>query len=169
MMTLSRWLAPAALAVGLSVGALAAMPAHAQDNTWTRVLVDAADVALRGGQPYYRYGHYRDDDRLIVVRDRYGRPAYYRLVRADRGRDPYYAGNPYYGNPYYGGTYRNPAYVNTSTARRVTCSHSGNCTVQYYDPNYDRRGYATRYDRGHRGGYRHHGRDHDRDNDDDQD
>jgi len=64
MMTLSRWLAPAALAVGLSVGALAAMPAHAQDNTWTRVLVDAADVALRGGQPYYRYGHYRDDDRL---------------------------------------------------------------------------------------------------------
>ena len=69
MMTLSRWLAPAALAVGLSVGALAAMPAHAQDNTWTRVLVDAADVALRGGQPYYRYGNYRDDDRLVVVRD----------------------------------------------------------------------------------------------------
>ena len=158
MMTLSRWLAPAALAVGLSTGALAAMPAHAQDNTWTRVLVDAADVALRGGQPYYRYGNYRDDDRLVVARDRYGRPVYYRLVRVDRGRTPYY-GNPYAGNPYYG----NP-YAGVSTARRVNCSHSGNCTVQYYDPRYDQHGYASRYDRRHRDDHRRHG--HDRDDDD---
>ena len=159
MMTLSRWVAPAALAVGLSVGALAAMPAHAQDNTWTRVLVDAADVALRSGQPYYRYGNYRDDDRLIVARDRYGRPVYYRLVR-----NPYY-GNVYrnpYGNPYYG----NP-YDGASTARRVDCNHSGNCTVRYYDPRYDRRGYASRYDRHYRDDHRRHGHGHDRDDDDD--
>ena len=154
MITLSRWMAPAVLAAGLSFGA--AVPAHAQDNTWTRVLVDAADVALRGGQPYYRYGDYRDADRLVVVRDRYGRPVYYRLVRVDRGRVTY----PYYGNAYY----RDPDYANT--ARRVTCSHSGNCTVTYYDPRYDNRGYATRYD-GRRWDRRGHGHDRDHDRDDD--
>lgn len=152
MITLSRWMAPAVLAAGLGLGG-AAIPAHAQDNTWTRVLVDAADVALRGGEPYYRYGNYRDDDRLVVVRDRYGRPVYYRLVRVEGGRVPYY------GNVYY----RDPDYANT--ARRVTCSHSGNCTVKYYDPRYDHRGYVTRYDGRDRDGRRHH----DRDDNDDQD
>ena len=83
MAILNRWLAPAALAVGLGFGAMTPAPAQAQD-TLTRVLVDVADVVLRGGQPYYRYGDYGSDDRLIVQRDRYGREAYYRMVPALR-------------------------------------------------------------------------------------
>ena len=79
MIMLSRWLAPAVMAVGLGFAAMVPAPARAQDDTLTRVLVDVADVVLRGGQPYYRSGNYRDDDRLIVSRDRYGRPVYYRV------------------------------------------------------------------------------------------
>jgi len=137
MITLSRWLAPAVMAVGLGFASMLPAPARAQDDTLTRVLVDVADVVLRGGQPYYRYGNYRDDDRLIVGRDRYGRPVYYRLVRTDRG---------YYGNPYY---VRNPYDTRYDTARTVKCKKNGDCTVKYYDPRYDRRGYYTHYDGRH--------------------
>ncbi|WP_410971339.1 hypothetical protein, partial [Salmonella sp. SAL04269] len=68
-----------------------------------RVLVDVADVIFRGGVPYYRYGDYGRDDRLIVVHDRYGRPLYYRY--ADRYRDRDYRYDRYrddrrYGPPY---------------------------------------------------------------------
>ena len=161
MITLSRWLAPAVLAAGFGFGAMAPASALAQDGTMTRVLVDVADVVLRGGQPYYRYGNYRDNDRLVVGRDRYGRPVYYRLVRVQGGYDDYDGYNNGYNNGYYnryGYGYYNPA----STARTVKCNKHGNCTVKYYDPQYDRRGYQSRYRDNHRG------RGHDRgDHDDD--
>ena len=140
MITLSRWLAPAVMAAGLAFASMVPAPARAQDATLTRVLVDVADVVLRGGQPYYRYGNYRDDDRLIVSRDRYGRPVYYRVVRVDRG----------YGNPYY---VRNPYDTRYDTARTVKCKKNGDCTVKYYDPRYDRRGYQSNYGSGYGSGY----------------
>ena len=145
MSTLSKFIAPAVFAAGFAFTALLPTPARAQDDV-TRVIVDVADVVLRGGQPYYRHGHYRDQDRLIVARDRYGRPIYYRVVdrrwnddhrRDDRHR---YSYRPYYPPVYgYGDGY-------DRTARRVKCNKHGNCTVSYYDPQYDRRG---AYDRGH--------------------
>jgi hypothetical protein len=85
--------------------------------------------------------------------DRYGRPVYYRVVPA-RGR---YNDGPPYGNAYgyYGNRY-NSAYNTrydtdySQTAQRVNCSRSGNCTVKYYDPRYDRRDTRVRYDSHHR-------------------
>lgn len=97
MKILSRWLASAALAAGLGVGAIA--PAQAQDDALARVIVDVADVIFRGGYPYYRYGPgYGYNDRLIVVHDRYRRPVYYRYVP----RTTYYRSHnaPPYGNAY---------------------------------------------------------------------
>lgn len=134
MTPLTRWLAPAVIATGLASAALVPAPAHAQDDALARVLVDVADVVLRGGQPYYRYGNYGANDRLVVQRDRYGRPVYYRMVPRPRSGPPY--GNAWgYWN-------------NGPGARRVTCNRNGNCTVSYYDPRYDRRGYERhRHDR----------------------
>jgi len=134
MAILARWLAPAALAVGLGFGAMTPAPAQAQD-TLTRVLVDIADVVLRGGQPYYRYGNYGYDDRLIAQRDRYGRVVYYRMV--PRYYDDNYRDGPPYGNAY--GYYRNAA------NRNVKCNKHGKCKASYYDPRYDRSGYDDRY------------------------
>ena len=52
MNMLPRWLSgligPAVLAAGLGAGALLPVTAHAQDSL-TRVLVDVADVVIRGG------------------------------------------------------------------------------------------------------------------------
>ena len=70
MAILSRWLAPAVIVAGLGFGALAPAPVQAQDDVLTRVLVDIADVVFNNGVPYYRYGHYGYDDRLVVGRDR---------------------------------------------------------------------------------------------------
>ena len=99
MAILSRWLAPALLAAGLGIGTMTPAPVQAQDLT--RVLVDIADVVLRGGQPYYRNGDYGYDDRLIATRDRYGRVVYYRNVpRHTQQRQ-----GPPYGNAH--GYYRN--------------------------------------------------------------
>jgi len=95
MTNLSRWFAPAVLAAGLGLGAMSPVPVHAQDAL-TRVLVDVADVVFNQGVPYYRYGNDGYNDRLIVVRDRYGRPVYYRRVPASN-----YYGNNYYGNQGY--------------------------------------------------------------------
>ncbi|MCI4567545.1 hypothetical protein [Lysobacter sp. CFH 32150] len=135
MTILSRWLAPAVLAAGLGFGAMAPAPAQAQDDTLTRVLVDIADVVLRGGVPYYRYGDYGYDDRLIVQRDRYGRLVYYRMV--PRYQSDYRAGPPY-GNAY--------GYWNNGPGnRKVKCNKHGKCKVTYYDPRYDRRDYYDRY------------------------
>ncbi|MUV13517.1 hypothetical protein [Noviluteimonas gilva] len=140
MSTLSKSIAPAVFAAGFAFAALLPTPARAQDDV-TRVIVDVADVVLRSGQPYYRYGNYRDQDRLIVVRDRYGRPIYYRVVdrRWNDDRDRYVY-RPY-GPPVYRDDY-------DRTARRVKCNKHGNCTVSYYDPQYDRRG-AGAYNRHH--------------------
>ncbi|QSX79542.1 hypothetical protein [Agrilutibacter solisilvae] len=159
MATLLRWLASAALAAGLGMAAMTPAPAHAQDGyQLARVVVDVADVIFRGGYPYYRYGNgYGYDDRLIVARDRYGRPVYYRQVARDyRGGPPY--GNAYgyhrnrsgYNNGYnygYGNGYSN-RYSNQYSQRRVTCDRAGRCVTRYYDPRYDRRynsGYGDRY------------------------
>jgi hypothetical protein len=147
MAPMTRWIAPAILAAGLGFGAMAApAPVQAQDEL-TRVLVDIADVVLRGGQPYYRHGNYGYDDRLIVVRDRYGRPTYYRRVPAheayNRGRSgpPYGVAHGYYRNGP-GSRDFNP------TARNVKCNKHGKCKVEYYDPRYDRDAYRySRYDR----------------------
>lgn len=129
LMTLSRWLAPAALAVALGFGAMA--PASAQAQDLTRVLVDIADVVMRGDTPYYRNSNYGYEDRLIVQRDRYGRPAYYRAV-------PQYQGNyqgDYRGNPPYGNAY---GYDNNRNSRTVKCNKHGKCKASYYDPRHDR-------------------------------
>jgi hypothetical protein len=133
MAILTRWLAPAALLVGLGFGAMIPAPAQAQDAL-TRVLVDVADVVLRGNQPYYRYGDYGYDDRLIAQRDRYGRVAYYRMV--PRYDDNYRSGPPY-GNAY--GYYRN------ADNRGVKCNKHGKCKASYYDPSYDRAAYDRYY------------------------
>jgi hypothetical protein len=152
MAILSRWFAPAALAVGLGFAAVTPAPAHAQDDTLTRVLVDIADVVLRGGQPYYRYGNYGENDRLVAQRDRYGRVVYYRTVPR---YDNTYRSGPPYGNAY--GYYRNGA-----GNRDVKCNKHGKCKVTYYDPRYDRSGYDGRgaYDRYYNtGDYRYSGAD----------
>lgn len=143
MITLPRWLAPAVLATGLGIAGFTPTPAQAQSDDLVRVIVDIADVVLRGGQPYYRYGDYGYDDRLIVSRDRYGRPVYYRQVPS------HVRSGPPYGNAY--GYHRNRA-----QAQRTRCNSNGKCRVEYYDPRYDRRysdryyGYDRRYDRDHR-------------------
>lgn len=140
--TLSRWLAPVVLAAGFGVFAMAPVPAQAQSSQdIARVIVDVADVIFRSGQPYYRHGNYGHNDRLIVVRDRYGRPTYYRQVnRAYRPGPPYGVAHGYYRN--------GPG--NT----RVKCNKHGKCKVQghYYDARYDRdrhdrRDRYSRYDR----------------------
>ncbi|GAB3098878.1 hypothetical protein [Lysobacter terrae] len=133
MATLTRWLASTALAAGLGMAALTTpAPAHAQnDDDLVRVIVDVADVIFRGGDPYYRYGDYGYNDRLIMERDRYGRPIYYRYEPRN------YRSGPPYGNAY--GYWRN------QDRSRMKCDRNGRCTTRYYDPRYDRRGYDNRY------------------------
>jgi hypothetical protein len=133
---LSRWFAPAVLAAGLGFGAMTPAPVQAQDSL-TRVLVDVADVVLRSGVPYYRYGDYGYNDRLVAGRDRYGRVVYYRTM--PRGYDSRYRSGPPYGNAY--GYYRNGP-----GSRDMKCNKHGKCKVQYYDPRYDR-DHHDRHDR----------------------
>lgn len=119
MDTMSRWLAPTVMAVGIA--SLSPFPVHARDDDdLIRVLVDVADVVLRGGVPYYRHGDYGYDDRLIVARDRHGRPVYYRQVPRR-----YVGGDRYHDDRLRDG-------------RDVRCNSRGKCTVTYYDPRYDR-------------------------------
>lgn len=170
MQILNRWFAPALLAAGLGLGAMTPAPAQAQDSL-ARVLVDVADVAFNGGTPYYRYGNYGPDDRLVMTRDAYGRPVYYRQApyRPDaygRGvydprnvypvyRDGYERGydrsGPPYGNAY--GYYRNGpgsrSHYNKHDRRRADGWNA------YRQDDED--------DDGDRDGRRHHG--HDRDDD----
>ena len=131
MATVTRWLASTALAAGLGIAMLAApVPARAQSGDGlVRVIVDVADVIYRSGHPYYRHGGYGYNDRLIVERDRYGRPIYYRtLVRS----------GPPYGKAH--GYWRKRGYDHG----RVSCDRYGRCVTRYYDPRYDRR-YDNRY------------------------
>ena len=150
MTLLPRWLAPAVMAAGIGAAAFAPGVAHAQSNDLARVIVDVADVLMRGGQPYYRNSDYGHEDRLVMGRDRYGRPVYYRTVPQQNyyGRAPqrdYYRSVPQ-GNAY--GYYRN-----APQARRGKCNKHGKCKVEYYDPRYDRREghYDNRDDRGYYG------------------
>ena len=131
-MSLSRYLAPAVLAASLGLAAMAApAPAQAQSSDQLiRVLVNVADVAMRGNTPYYRYGNYGYNDRLIAQRDRYGRVTYYRNVPNTQ-----YRNGPPYGNAY--GQYRNQR---VAASKRVTCNKHGKCTTTYYDPRQDRDG-----------------------------
>ena len=140
MMRLSRYLETEVLAASLGAAAVAApAPAQAQSDDLMRVLVNVADVVLRGNQPYYRYGDYGYDDRLVMQRDRYGRPVYYRYVP----RDAYYSrSGPPHGNAY--GYNRNRGYPVTGQ-RNMKCNKHGKCKVAYYDPRYDRDGRHDRY------------------------
>lgn len=137
MSTVSRWIAPAVLAAGLGMAAMSPTTAHAQvgDNL-VRVVVDVADVVLRGGTPYYRNSGYGYDDRLIMERDRYGRPVYYRQV----ARQGDYRSAPPYGNAY--------GYQRNIPNRQVKCNKHGKCKATYYDARHDRDGsrYDNRYD-----------------------
>lgn len=124
--------------LALALGALAVSapaPAKAGDDL-VRVIVDVADVVLRGGQPYYRHGHYGHNDRLIVVRDRHGRASYYRHVPRH-----HYRGSPPRGVAH--GYYRDGP-------GKANCNSNGKCKVTYYDPRHDRKRHA-RNDRRHRG------------------
>lgn len=151
MSIMSRWFAPVLLVAGLGLAALAPAPAHAQSNDLARVIVDVADVIFRDGSPYYRQGQYRHDDRLIVVRDRYGRPTYYRQVSHD------HRSGPPYGKAY--GYYRNGP-----GSRHMKCNKHGKCkaTGKYRDSrySYDRRDRDDdrRYDRRDRDDRRYYGR-----------
>ena len=151
-MTLARWLAPVALAAALGAGALFPAPARAGEPN-IRVIVDLGDVVFRNGYPYYRHGGYRYDDRLIVERDRRGRPVYYRYLPRDAYRD-----GPPYGNGW--GHHRNRdhlirnGFVRDPYGRysRQRCDSRGRCRVEYYDPRYDQRndygyGYGRHRDR----------------------
>lgn len=133
MSTLTRWITPLVLAVGFGGAALAPAPAQAQSDQLTRVIVDVADVIFRGGDPYYRDGRDGYDDRLIVTRDRYGRPVYYREVpRHARSGPPY--GNAY---GYHG--------MAPGQQKKVKCDRRGRCEIKgkryYYDARYDTRSY----------------------------
>lgn len=137
MSTLSRWLAPVVLAAGFGGMAVLPAPAHAQSgDALVRVLVDVADVMFRSGTPYYRHGYYHRDDRLVVVRDRYGRPVYYRQVRRGHDNDRY--GRDRYDRDRY-----------SRVTRSVKCNKHGKCKAKYYDPRHDRDRYSrySRHDR----------------------
>ena len=109
LMTSSRWLFTAVLAAGLGLAAMVPTPARASDDL-VRVLVDVADVIYHGGQPYYRYGNHDRYDRVVIVRDRYQRPSYYRYVPRNTrvfyrpGPPPHARAHGYYRDPprYYG-------------------------------------------------------------------
>lgn len=94
-----RFIISSAVALAVSLAAFAP-PAEARDDV-ARVLVDIADVAIRGGVPYYRHGGYHAHDRLVVVRDHHGHPRYYRTSyrdnRYDRGYGQGYAQGHGYG------------------------------------------------------------------------
>ena len=128
----SRWLAPVVLATAL--GALAPVTVRAQDDVLARVLVDIADVVFNNGVPYYRYGDYGYDDRLVVGRDRYGRPVYYRQV----GYDGDHAAHGYDGYGAYG-AHVGP-YGDVRPYGNVKCNKHGKCKQTYYDDRYDHDG-----------------------------
>lgn len=143
-MAFNRWIAPAVLAASLGAAALAPAPAHAQSmDTITQAIVNVADVVFRGNQPYYRYGDYGPDDRLVAGRDAYGRTVYYRV------NDDRYSGYGYgrtsapYGRAY-------GYYGRAQGQQRVKCNKHGKCKAEYYDARYDRQGYDRYDDRGRR-------------------
>lgn len=158
MSAMSHWVASLVLATGLGAAALVPAPARASDEL-VRVIVDVADVVLRGSTPYYRHGSYGRHDRLIVVHDRYGRPTYYRQVPRNYHvgyRPPHHRPvvpppprrvvNRYAGRN--SNVYRNHGYPPRGN---TNCNRSGRCTVSYYDPRHDRNHRGNRHDRNRRG------------------
>ena len=141
MSAVTRWIAPVVLAAGLGMVALSPTTAQAQagGDDLVRVIVDVADVVLRGGTPYYRGSDYGYDDRLVMERDRYGRPVYYRQ-----------AGSGYRDAPPYGNAHGHRRHADTP---KVKCNKHGKCKTTYYDPRHDRDGgrhddrYEDRYSR----------------------
>ena len=138
----ARWFAPAVLAAVLGAAALTPAPARAQSADLVRTIVDIADVAFRGSQPYYRHGDYGHDDRLVAGRDRYGRTVYYRVADVrygDARRGDYRYGRDGYGRnvPDYGRAYG----YRGNDVRRGKCNKHGKCKVEYYDPRHDQRRY----------------------------
>lgn len=128
MSRMSHWLAPVVLGVAAAGASLMPAPARASDD-FIRILVDASDVIFRSGYPYYRHNSgYNYNDRLIVVRDRYGRPVYYRNA-------PRYGNGHGYG---YGHRYDGP--------QQTRCDSRGRCTTRYYDSRYDRNNRYSHYD-----------------------
>lgn len=130
MNPLTRWIMPGLLAAGLTAAAIAPTPARAQSNDdLVQIIVDVADVVLRGNQPYYRGNH---DDRLRVSYDHRGRPTYYRMApRYDQRHNArHYRNGPPRHAPAHG--------YHAKQVRRETCDRRGRCTVQYYDPRRDR-------------------------------
>lgn len=144
MPVLLRWSAPLALAAGLGAIALAPAPAFAQNSDQlARVIVDVADVILRGDNAYDRRGEYRHDDRLIVSRDRYGRPVYYREVpRHERAGPPY--GNAY---GYHGSAPGQQKKIKCDSHGRCQAKSKGRHKQHYYDARYDTRYGERRYSR----------------------
>lgn len=130
----TRLLGPTALAAALVFTAFAAPAPAVAAEPRVRVTVDLGDVIFRNGHPYFRHGGYGYDERLIVERDRWGRPVYYRY--APRA----YRGGPPYGNAW--GYHRD-----RDLRERRICDSRGRCRVEYYDPRYDDRRYDhRRYD-----------------------
>jgi hypothetical protein len=140
-MFLSRWLTSLSLATALVVAAFVPAPARASDDL-IRLVVDLGDVVIRSGHPYYRHGGYGYNDRLIVERDRYGRPIYYRYAPRAQYRPPY-------GHAY--GYHRNHGRYDDRYYSRRKCDSRGRCRVEYYDPRQDRRDdyYSYRRHRDH--------------------
>lgn len=147
-MATTRWFAPAVLAAALGAAALAPAPAKAQSADLIRTIVDIADVVMRGNQPYYRHGDYSADDRLVMGRDRYGRPVYYRVG----SRDPYNRyGYDRYGDDRYDDRYERRSgppygraygyYGKAPGQQRAKCNRNGRCKSEYYDARYDQRRY----------------------------
>jgi|GEM_PF-930463 len=129
---LTRWILPAVLAAGMTAAAFVPASAHAQSgDDLVRVIVDVADVVLRGNQPYYR-GNY--NDRLLVSYDPRGRPTYYRMSprRYDARHNVVHYRSP---PPRHVPAHR---WNGPQQVRRETCDRRGRCTVQYYDPRQDR-------------------------------
>lgn len=139
--SLTRLVAPAVLAMGLGLASLAPSPARASDDL-VRVLVDVADVVYHAGHPYYRHGRgYGYDDRVIIVRDRYHRPTYYRYVPRVVYHSP-----PPHGRAY--GYYRNSPRYDGRYVRYDRYDHDR------YDRHHRDRWDDDRYDR-HRDDHRH--------------
>lgn len=112
MKTVKTMIGGTVLALGLGLASFAPQPAHAQNSLvdLARVIVNVNDIVYRGGQPYYRYGNYGPQDRIIVVREG-GRDRYYRNV--PRGNAYGYYGHPAHSNKYknkHGKKYKNTRY-----------------------------------------------------------
>lgn len=103
LFNLTRLSASAVLAAALGLAFLSPGKAHASDDL-VRIIVNVADVIHRSGQPYYHDRNHGRYERVVVVRDRYQRPTYYRY--APRHQRVVYRSAPPYGNAY---GYRNQA------------------------------------------------------------